>query len=48
MGSPSYPTPSQIGELRQAAEIGLPEAMVIQNRLTLTLPPMGLAIVEIH
>ena len=42
MGSPSYPTPSHIGELRQAAEIGLPEAMVIQNRLTLTLPPMGL------
>ncbi len=49
MGSPPYPTPAQVGELRKAAEIGSPETTTVQDhRLTLTLPPMGLAVVEIH
>ncbi|MGH9599918.1 MAG: GH39 family glycosyl hydrolase [Terracidiphilus sp.] len=49
MGSPPYPTHAQILALRRAAEMGPPETVVIrQGRLTLTLPPMGLAVVEIR
>jgi xylan 1,4-beta-xylosidase len=49
MGSPRYPTQAQIAELRRASEMGPPEAVAIRDgRLTLTLPPMGLAVVEIH
>jgi xylan 1,4-beta-xylosidase len=49
MGSPQYPTMQQIERLRQAAEI--PPAQILRldraGRLTLTLPPEGVALVEL-
>ena len=49
MGSPKYPTVQQVTALRRAAEIGPPQDVPVHDqRLTLTLPPMGLAVVEIH
>jgi len=49
MGSPKYPTKSQIESLRRAAELGPPQTEPLrQNRLSVELPPMGLAVVEIH
>jgi len=48
MGSPKYPTKEQIAALRKASEIGAPETQFLRgSRLTLTVPPMGLALVEI-
>ncbi len=49
MGGPKYPTSDQIIALRKDAEIG-PEQDVplTDGRLTLKLPPMGLAVVTIH
>jgi xylan 1,4-beta-xylosidase len=48
MGSPRYPTPKQIRELRQAAELPAPEKHSLKNgKLTLTLPPQGLAVIEL-
>ena len=49
MGSPRYPTKVQIEELRKASEIGPAETgRIEENRLSLTVPPMGLAVVEIR
>jgi xylan 1,4-beta-xylosidase len=49
VGSPKYPTQAQIEALRKAAEMGPPEVHPVKNgRLTLTIPPMGLAVVEIR
>jgi len=49
MGSPAYPTEDQVEELRKASELGPPEEMPIKgHRLTLTLPPMGLAVIEVQ
>ncbi|MGB8030092.1 MAG: glycosyl hydrolase family 39 [Terracidiphilus sp.] len=49
MGSPKYPTQAQIAALREAAEIGPPQVQTLSgSRLTLTLPPMGLALIEIR
>ena len=49
MGSPSFPTREQIAALRKASEMGPPEMEPVQqHRLTLTLPPMGLAVVEVR
>jgi len=49
MGSPKYPTTEQIEVLRKASQSSTPEIVAIRNRqLTLTVPPMGLAVVEIH
>ena len=49
MGSPKYPTQKQIADLRKASEIGSPEVHPLQNRqFTLTLPAMGLAVVELR
>jgi xylan 1,4-beta-xylosidase len=49
MGSPRWPTQAQITELRRDAETGPPEVQTIRDhRMTLTLPPMGLAVIEIH
>jgi xylan 1,4-beta-xylosidase len=49
MGSPKYPTRQQIGELRKASDLGAPEsAQIRDHRLTVTLPPMGLAVIEIR
>jgi xylan 1,4-beta-xylosidase len=49
MGSPKYPTQAQIAALRKAAEIGPPQVQALHgSQLTLTLPPMGLALIEIR
>jgi xylan 1,4-beta-xylosidase len=49
MGSPRNPTREQIAELQKASEIGPAETQAIhKNQLTLTLPPMGLAVIEIQ
>ncbi len=49
LGSPPYPTPAQVRELREAAALPEPTAQLLdQNRITVTLPPWGLAIVEIE
>ena len=51
MGSPRYPTQAQIAALKKASANqesprSTPSAMA--NQLTLTVPPKGLAVVEIH
>ncbi|MGC2639964.1 MAG: glycosyl hydrolase family 39 [Acidobacteriaceae bacterium] len=49
MGSPKEPTREQIDSLRSAADPGPPEGVPIQNHnLSVTLPPMGLAVIEIR
>ena len=48
MGSPQYPTQAQIAALRKAADMGPPQVESLHgSRLTLTMRPMGLAVVEI-
>jgi len=48
MGSPRYPTQTQIQQLREAAELPNPEAgRLTNNELTLTLPAHGLALIEL-
>lgn len=47
MGNPKYPTAQQQRELRQAAELPAPEIVPIESgRVTITLPPYGLALIE--
>jgi xylan 1,4-beta-xylosidase len=49
MGKPVYPTSQQIAKLRQAAELPAPELKsVARGQITLTLPPQGLALVELQ
>ncbi len=48
MGSPKNPTQAQIAALRTASEMGPAEMRSIRgHHLTLALPPMGLALIEI-
>jgi len=48
MGKPKYPTQAQLQDLRRAAELPAPEwKNVEQGRISLQLPPHGLALVEI-
>ena len=48
MGSPSYPTQAQIESLRKASELGPEEDLPIRDhKVTVVLPPMGLAVIEI-
>jgi xylan 1,4-beta-xylosidase len=48
MGSPKYPTQAQVAALQKVADLGPPERVAIRDhRLTVTLPPMGLAVIEI-
>ena len=48
MGSPSYPTQAQIEALKKASDPGPAETVAIKDHvLTLTLPPSGLAVVEV-
>jgi len=48
MGAPRYPSQTQIGELREAAELPPPEVRQIKNdEVTLTLPGHGLAVIEL-
>jgi xylan 1,4-beta-xylosidase len=49
MGSPRYPTPAQIQELQRAAQLPAPELQEVTNgELMVTLPPQGLAVIELH
>ena len=49
LGKPAYPTQTQIVQLRRASEIPAPESQVLQNgRITILLPPQGLALIEIR
>ena len=49
MGSPKYPTRQQVRALRSASQIGPAQDVPVRDhRLTLVLPPMGLAVVEVH
>lgn len=49
MGRPRYPTPAQLQELRKAGELPRPEVRnVTGGEFRLTLPPHGLAVVEIR
>jgi xylan 1,4-beta-xylosidase len=48
MGSPRYPTQNQIRELRESAQLPPPETGRLEHGdLAITLPPYGLAVVEI-
>ena len=49
MGRPRYPTPAQVKELRQVAELGKPGTEKLeQDGLTVTVPAQGLAVIEIQ
>ncbi len=49
LGRPQYPTQTQIAQLRRAAEIPKPELKPLQHgALTISLPPQGLALLEIR
>lgn len=49
MGRPVYPTRQQIQELRRAAELPAPETRSLtKDQITVTLPPHGLALIEIR
>lgn len=49
MGSPRYPSKEQIADLRRAAELPPPVTQPLpQGQLTLTLPPKGLALIEVR
>jgi xylan 1,4-beta-xylosidase len=49
MGKPDFPSRKQIAALQQAGKAAPPEMQIIQQgRLTLTVPPEGLVVVEIH
>jgi len=48
MGSPRYPTQGQIQTLRKASELPAPQVRPIEHgELTLTMPPHGLAVIEL-
>jgi xylan 1,4-beta-xylosidase len=48
MGSPIYPTPMQLKQLLKASVLPAPqEVPIVDDRLAITLPPFGLATVEI-
>jgi xylan 1,4-beta-xylosidase len=49
MGKPAYPTQAQIAQLRRAAEIPPPESLRLKSgEITISLPPKGLALIEIR
>ena len=49
MGSPAYPSQEQIEALKKASQSGPPEMRTLDgNKLTVTVPPMGLAVVEVE
>jgi xylan 1,4-beta-xylosidase len=49
MGSPRYPTQYQIAMLHKAAQLPAPESQTLRDgELTLTLPPYGLAVIEMQ
>jgi xylan 1,4-beta-xylosidase len=49
MGKPAYPTSQQVAELRQAGQLPPSELKsLVRGRLTLELPPQGLALIELE
>jgi xylan 1,4-beta-xylosidase len=49
MGSPKFPTPSQIAELKRASDIGKVEVHPLENgEVTITVPQKGLALIEVR
>jgi xylan 1,4-beta-xylosidase len=49
MGRPATPTQAQIEKLRGAALLPAPERMTVRDgKLELTLPPDGLALIEVR
>ena len=49
MGSPKYPTPAQIAELKRASDPGKAEVHPLEGgRVTVTIPQKGLAVIEIR
>jgi xylan 1,4-beta-xylosidase len=50
MGSPAYPTTEQIAELKQKSELKAPEVVHLnqQKKLSVSIPPNGLALLEIE
>jgi xylan 1,4-beta-xylosidase len=49
MGKPRFPTPKQIAELKEASDPGPPEVTSLKDgKLTLTLSPMGLAVITVR
>jgi xylan 1,4-beta-xylosidase len=49
MGKPQYPTSKQLQDLRQAASLPEPEKILLPgSKMTIRLPPHGLALVEIQ
>ena len=49
MGRPQYPTMKQLRELQEAAALPAPEEVPLQGgKITLRLPPQGLALIEIQ
>jgi len=49
MGRPRGPTPAQIESLRKAAQLSPPEELPVRNgAIHLTLPPQGLALIELR
>ena len=49
MGSPKYLTKQQIDALKKASDPGAPDTVALKDHtLTLTLPPSGLAVVEVR
>jgi xylan 1,4-beta-xylosidase len=48
MGSPQYPTPDQLEALRSGSVLAAPEELsAVNDRVSITLPPNGLATVEV-
>ena len=48
MGSPRYPTQSQIKDLRTAAELSALETRKLKHgELTIKIPALGLAVIEL-
>src|SRR5579863_4038729 len=49
LGKPLYPTQAQIVQLRRASEIPRSESILPENgKITISLPPQGLAIIDIR
>jgi len=49
LGKPQYPTQAQIAQLRRASEIPPPETILLENgKITISIPPQGLALLEIR
>jgi xylan 1,4-beta-xylosidase len=49
LGSPQYPTPAQMEQIRASAEIGVPETRQLGKggNLSINLPPEGVALIEL-